>query len=142
MCVSPQSDTSEDVFEFTMDQILAVVDFIVLEASQPHDASHGQSAASESAPSESAPGTSSQSETAAVDQDEDTVDDTVNYTVNEDSPEKEGISSRLDLLLSCICDCDNRIRAVVSHVQNKEGRVSRYVMVTTQSYLLSHTFRI
>ena len=124
----PQNDTSEDVFEFTTNQLLAVVDFIVLEASQSHDMSHGQDAANESMPM-----TSSQSAMASTSQKQNVAKAT--------SPEKGGVSSRLDLLLSCVCDSDDRIRAIVSHVQNQVQLVTRYVTVMTASEPLSHMFR-
>ena len=125
---SPQNDTSEDVFGFTTDQLLAVVDFIVQEASQSHDMSHGQDASSESLL-----GISSQSATASSSQKQN--------VAKAASREKGGVSSRLDLLLSCVCDSDERIRAIVSHVQSKVGLVPRYVTVALKSDPLFHIFR-
>ena len=124
----PQNDTSEDVFEFTTDQLLAVVDFIVLEASQSRDLSHDQDAANERTP-----GVSFQSAMASTSQKQNVAKVT--------SPEKGGVSSRLDLLLSCVCDSDDRIRAIVSHVQSQVQLVTRYVTAMTGSEPLSHMFR-
>ncbi|KAK7113352.1 integrator complex subunit 1-like isoform X2 [Littorina saxatilis] len=103
-----QNDTSEDVFDFTIEQLLAVVDFIVLEASQSHDMSHDQHTTN----GHFTPGTHSQN---GANQ----------KPAKPVSHEEGGVSKRLDLLLACICENDARIRAIVSHIQSRGPLVSR-----------------
>ncbi|KAK7506750.1 hypothetical protein BaRGS_00002225 [Batillaria attramentaria] len=115
---SVQGDDREDVFGFSTDQLLAVVDYIALEASLSLDKAGDRPAASES-------------KTATA--------------VNQRSPQSvsqdaDGVSHRLDLLLSCICDDDDKIGAIVTHVQNKAAIVSSdvermYVALLQELYL-------
>ncbi|XP_076458972.1 integrator complex subunit 1-like isoform X2 [Babylonia areolata] len=101
-----QDDISEDVFDFTTDQLLAVVDFIVLEASQ-----HQRHSFSSDTSADAGALTSTAT--------------TVSLTKGGREGEVRGVSSRLELLLACVCDRDDRIRSIVSHVQRRGPLVSR-----------------
>ena len=102
-----QDKISETVFEFTTDQLLALVDFIVLEAAQSCDNSSTNGSASS--------GSSTSAAAASTNQN----------TVKSMDDERGGVRGRLDLLLSCILDDDDRIRAIVAHIQSRAPLVSR-----------------
>jgi hypothetical protein len=88
-----QTDTTEDLFAFTADQLLAIVDFIALEASQSRGLTPTNSGSM-------------------------TVHSASEDGVKEEEEEEE-VGGRLKLLLGCVCDKDDRLRSIVSHIHSK-----------------------
>ncbi|XP_025095936.1 integrator complex subunit 1-like isoform X2 [Pomacea canaliculata] len=99
-------DAKEDILNLNTEQLLALVDFLVLESCQSPEGNYK---------GETETGLDVQTERYAVDQ----------GSFGHSGQQCFETSNRLDLLLSCICDDDNRIRTIVRHIQNQAALSTR-----------------
>lgn len=90
---SVKTDRTEDLFAFNNEQLMAVVDFIVLEASQSQERILTTSSKVSSSLGEAVRKTGEAGE--------------------------EEVGCRLKLLLTCVCDSDERLKVIVSHILTK-----------------------
>ncbi|KAL8588059.1 hypothetical protein ACOMHN_012097 [Nucella lapillus] len=119
-------DLSEDIFQLTTRQLLALVDFIVLEAA--HNQHHTSTKLTATAtPDPTAHGSATANQSTAG---------------REGGGEEEGkgVGSRVELLLACVCERDDRIQSIVSHIQRRAPLVTRveedcYIELVTELYL-------